>query len=77
MPSDTFCSNYKPAKGNATPGELFDKEQCAADIKMVQRAAVRGQLTESHGQGAMNDLVQRQYTMACFLVAAGNMSYFS
>jgi hypothetical protein len=27
--------------------------------------------------GFLNDTVQREYTMACFLVAHGNMSYFS
>ena len=43
----------------------------------VAAAAARGQLTESHGQGPIDDAVQRQFTMACFLVAAGNYSFFS
>jgi hypothetical protein len=34
-------------------------------------------MTESHGQGPLTDLLQRQFTMACFLVAAGNFSYYS
>lgn len=77
MVTDTFCSNYKPEHGNATPAQLFDKDQCLNDILAVQQAAARGQLTQSHGQGPIDDATQREFTMACFLVAAGNMSYFS
>ena len=51
--------------------------QCKLDIETVRSATRRGQLTQSHGMGFLNDTVQREYTMACFLVAHGNMSYFS
>ena len=43
----------------------------------VATMAARGQLTENHGQGPLDDAVQRQFTMACFLIADRNYSYFS
>jgi hypothetical protein len=47
------------------------------DIETVRNATRRGQLTQSHGMGSLTDTVQREYTMACFLVAHGNMSYYT
>eukprot|EP00041_Stephanoeca_diplocostata_P012206 m.203714 g.203714 ORF g.203714 m.203714 type:complete len:389 (-) comp18857_c0_seq6:172-1338(-) len=72
MTTDTFCSQYKTTKA-----PKFNKTQCAEDIATVQTMAARGQLTESHGQGDLSNETQREFTMACFLIAAGNMSYFS
>eukprot|EP00039_Didymoeca_costata_P032832 m.39526 g.39526 ORF g.39526 m.39526 type:complete len:388 (+) comp9564_c0_seq1:31-1194(+) len=74
MVSDTFCSNY--ASGNRTPSELFDKDQCVQDIFELKNQSARGQLTECHGQGPIDDSVQREFTIACFLIGAGNMSFF-
>eukprot|EP00045_Choanoeca_perplexa_P022075 m.8265 g.8265 ORF g.8265 m.8265 type:complete len:393 (+) comp9127_c0_seq1:146-1324(+) len=73
MPTDTFCSNYKQSGKSRS----YDPTQCRLDIEAVRNASRRGQLTESHAMGFLNDTVQREYTMACFLVAHGNMSYFS
>ena len=58
-------------------GPEWDPDQCLADMRAVAAYAARGQLTESHGQGPFESKTQREFTMACFLVAAGNYSYFS
>jgi hypothetical protein len=60
---------------NAT--ELWNASQCEMDMQTVVAASARSQLTESHGQGPLSDATQREFTMACFLIAHGNYSYFS
>jgi hypothetical protein len=64
-----------PPTPNAS--SLWNASQCRMDMEAVVAAAARRQLTQSHGQGPIDDTVQRQFTMACFLIAAGNFSYFS
>eukprot|EP00045_Choanoeca_perplexa_P022309 m.9055 g.9055 ORF g.9055 m.9055 type:complete len:267 (-) comp9352_c0_seq2:44-844(-) len=73
MVTDTFCSDYD----HDQEIHQYDPKQCKLDIETVRNATRRGQLTQSHGMGFLNDTVQREYTIACFLVAHGNMSYFS
>jgi len=55
----------------------YDAAQCLEDMQTVAAAATRGQLTENHGQGPPGDIVSRTFTIGCFLVSAGNLSYFS
>merc|ERR1712187_1070471 len=74
MPTDEFCSNYAP-KSSTSP--TYDKQKCLEEILYVQQAAQRGQLTQSHAMGPPEDDQQREFVMACFLVAAGNLSYFA
>ena len=70
MPTDTFCSRYHSQSD-------YNATECLNDILAVQMYAARGQLTESHGVGPLNDTTQREFTLACFLVAMGPLSYFS
>jgi hypothetical protein len=56
---------------------LWNATQCRDDMASVAASASRQQMTESHGQGPLDDPLQRQFTMACFLVAAGNFSFYS
>eukprot|EP01065_Artemidia_motanka_P037459 TRINITY_DN4602_c0_g1_i1.p2 TRINITY_DN4602_c0_g1~~TRINITY_DN4602_c0_g1_i1.p2 ORF type:complete len:278 (+),score=98.65 TRINITY_DN4602_c0_g1_i1:370-1203(+) len=74
MVTDTFCSGYT---NGATPASVYDASQCLADIQAVQATAERGQMSQSHSIGPVDDSVTRHFTMACFLVAAGNYSYFA
>jgi hypothetical protein len=71
----TSCSSGEPDPNNSSIG--YDPVQCQEDMQTVVEASKRGQLTESHGQGPPGDPISRQFTMACFLVAAGHHSYFS
>jgi hypothetical protein len=64
-----------PPLPNATT--MWNATDCYADMLAVTAMASRQQMTESHGQGPLSDDVQREFTMACFLIAAGNFSYFS
>lgn len=71
-PASSTCKADAP---NISYG--YDPQQCLTDMQTVALAATRGQLTESHGQGPPGDVVSRTFTIGCFLVAAGNYSYFS
>lgn len=70
-PCCNTTSNTEPG------GPEWDPDQCLADMHAVAEYATRGQLTESHGQGPFESKTQREFTIACFLIAAGNYSYFS
>ena len=84
MTSDTFCSAYcHGCNASADPAALWraaDAAHCAASIGTIANMSARGQLTESHAMGPLDGALgaaEREFTMAAFLVAAGNLSYFS
>ena len=63
---------------------VWNASQCREEMSTVAEAAARGQLTESHGMGPIDSktpiadqMAAREFTIATFLVAAGNFSYFS
>jgi len=72
MVKDAFCSSYKRASTRS-----FDKDTCLEQILFVQKVSRRPMLTQLHAAGPGDDVAAREFTMACFLVAAGNLSYFS
>ena len=72
----TTCT-YKPPPPPEPNGTEWNATACREDMHTVVASASRQQMTESHGQGPLEDATQREFTMACFLVAAGNYSYFS
>lgn len=74
MVKDAFCSSYKPKDGKAPS---FDKQTCLEQIQFVQHVSRRPMLTQLHAMGPADDVAAREFTMACFLVAAGNLSFFS
>jgi len=74
MLTDTFCSAYKP-KDEGAP--KFNKTRCLEEIQFVQKVSQRPMLTQLHAMGPANDIAFREFTMACFLVAAGNLAFFS
>eukprot|EP00039_Didymoeca_costata_P025346 m.13040 g.13040 ORF g.13040 m.13040 type:complete len:394 (+) comp4777_c0_seq1:241-1422(+) len=86
MTSDTFCSMYcHQCASNTTPASLWtsaDAQACADSIATIANMSARGQLTQSHGMGPMTtnetlDEEGRLFTMAAFLIGAGNLSYYS
>ena len=46
-------------------------------METVANTSARGQISQSHAVGAMTNTVQREWGIACFLIAAGNLSFFS
>ena len=78
-PGSTTCMYHPPAPAVAPEpnGTMWNATACREDMRTVAASASRQQMTESHGQGPLDDETQREFTMACFLVAAGNFSYFS
>eukprot|EP00041_Stephanoeca_diplocostata_P009471 m.145982 g.145982 ORF g.145982 m.145982 type:complete len:396 (-) comp17754_c0_seq1:33-1220(-) len=84
MTSDTFCSQYcHKCNDSVSPATLWttsDAQNCANSIATIANMSARGQLTQSHAmgpfQGPLGDQ-SRQFTIAAFLVAAGNLSFFT
>jgi len=74
MVKDAFCSGYKPKKAGQAS---FDKETCLEQIQFVQKVSRRPMVTQLHAMGPANNTAAREFAMACFLVAAGNLSFFS
>ena len=86
-----LANKAAPGEGAACPvlhprwnQTTWNASQCEQDMLTVTQAAARGQLTESHGQGPIDSdtplpeqTAAREFTIAAFLVAAGNFSYFS
>lgn len=84
MTSDTFCSQYcHDCNTSVSPASLWTKsdyEGCAQSIATIANMSARGQLTQSHAMGPFTGPYAdeaRQFTMAAFLIGAGNLSYFS
>ena len=84
MTSDTFCSAYcHGCNASANPKTRWgvkDRDHCAASLATIRDMAERGQLSQSHAMGPLDgafSAAEREFTMAAFLVAAGNHSYFS
>jgi hypothetical protein len=76
-PGSTTCTFKPPSPPHPNASSVWNASQCREDMAAVAAAVARRQLTQSHGMGPMDDAVQRQFTMACFLIAAGNYSFFS
>ena len=85
MTSDAFCSTYchgcnqsvSPASRWETPR---DAQDCAQEIATIANMSARGQLSQSHAMGPFDGkhaAAAREFTMAAFLVGAGNLSFFS
>lgn len=74
MVKDAFCSTYNPKNH---PHSSYNKQTCLEQIQYVQHVSRRPMLTQMHAMGPADDVAAREFTMACFLVAAGNLSFFS
>ena len=84
MTSDTFCSRYcHNCNASVDPRAGWgaaDRDECLASMQTIAAVAARGQLSQNHGMGPATGALgaaQRAFTMAAFLVSAGNHSYFS
>ena len=84
MTSDTFCSRYchncNSSVDPRTGWAAADRDECLASMKTIANVAARGQLSQNHGMGPVTGTLaaaQRTFTIAAFLVSAGNHSYFS
>lgn len=81
MTSDTFCSQYcHNCSTSVDPKSRWttaDRDDCVESINTIASAAARGQLSQSHAMGPLDNQAAREFTMAAFLVAAGRLSYFS
>ena len=81
MTSDTFCSSYCRGCGsNPTAAPAWTpalRDDCIQSMETIANTSARGQISQSHAMGAMTDAVQREWGIACFLIGAGNLSYFS
>ena len=84
MTSDTFCSAYcHQCNASVDPAALWSKADanaCAAAITTIARATTRTQLTQSHAMGPFTGALSaqtREFTIAAFLIGAGEHSYFS
>lgn len=85
MTSDTFCSQYcHGCNQSVSPASLWktprDAQACADAIATIANMSARGQLSQSHAMGPFDGefaAAAREFTMAAFLVGAGNLSYFT
>jgi hypothetical protein len=84
MTSDAFCSGYcHGCNESVTPSSQWkekDYQNCAGSIATIANMSSRGQLTQSHAMGPFsgaNGDKQREFTIAAFLIGAGNLSFFS
>ena len=85
MTSDAFCSSYcHGCNDSVTPlmngWNEASAQDCADSIATIANMSARGQLTQSHAMGPFEGEAAaeaRAFTMAAFLVGAGNLSYFS
>jgi hypothetical protein len=81
MTSDTFCSSYCHGCGSnasaAPPWTSALRDDCIQSIETIANTSARGQISQSHAMGPMEDERQREWGIACFLIGAGNHSYFS
>jgi hypothetical protein len=81
MTSDTFCSSYCHGCGNnpnaAPPWTPALRDDCIRSMETIVNTSARGQISQSHAVGVMTDDIQRAWGIACFLIAAGNLSFFS
>lgn len=85
MTSDTFCSHYcHGCNDSVTPASTWthpkDAQDCADSIATIANMSASGQLTQSHAMGPFDGPASaeaRAFTMAAFLIGAGNLSFFS
>ena len=82
MTSDTFCSHYcHNCNASVTPNTTWkhpkDSTICANSIELIYNMSLRGQLSQSHAIGPIINEEARLFTIACFLMGAGDLSYFS
>ena len=85
MTSDAFCSSYcHECNDTVTPlqnGWSVDSAQnCANSLTTLAEMSARGQLTQSHAMGVFEGphaAEGRTFTIAAFLIGAGELSYFS
>jgi hypothetical protein len=85
MTSDTFCSHYcHSCNASTTPATTWvlptDAQSCADSIATIANMSARGQLTQSHAMGPFDgpeSAEARAFTMAAFLIGAGNLSFYS
>jgi hypothetical protein len=85
MTSDTFCSHYcHGCNATVTPASTWvipdDAQTCANSIATIANMSARGQLTQSHAMGPFAGAASaeaRAFTMAAFLIGAGNLSFYT
>jgi hypothetical protein len=84
MTSDTFCSHYcHGCNDSVAPASSWvpaDYQTCADSIATIANMSARGQLSQSHAMGPFTGALgaeARAFTMAAFLVGAGELSYYS
>lgn len=81
MTSDTFCSTYcKGCAPSVTPASRWTpalRDDCVRAIETIANTSARGQISQSHAMGPMEDVAQREWGIACFLIGAGRLSFYS
>ena len=81
MTSDTFCSTYCKGCGpSVTPASRWTpalRDDCVRAIETIANTSARGQISQSHAMGPMEDVAQREWGVACFLIGAGKLSFYS
>lgn len=84
MTSDTFCSSYchdcNASVDPSTTWSQTDARDCADSIATLANMSARGQLTQSHAMGPFYGTLSKQsreFTMAAFLIGAGELSFYS
>ena len=78
MMNDGLCSQY--AKITAVSGHWYDPDACLAQMNAGLAAVARGQLLQARAMGPLYGrpgLGNFTFTLAAFLVIAGNASFFS
>jgi len=81
MTSDSFCSEYcdncSPDVDPKTMWSDKDAERCLKEMIVIETMSNQGQLTTNHAMGPMNNKDARLFVIAAFLIAAGDLSFFS
>jgi hypothetical protein len=80
MTSDTFCSSYCRGCDKTSPPFKWSpalRDDCVASMQTIANTSARGQISQSHAMGPMEDAQQREWGVACFLVGAGPLSFYS
>lgn len=81
MTSDSFCSEYcDNCSPDVDPKSMWsdkDAKRCVKEMAVIETMSKQGQLSTNHAMGPTNNKDARLFVMAAFLVAAGDLSFFS
>ena len=84
MTSDAFCSDYcNHCENTVDPKSMWttkSAKKCKKSMAVIAEMSSRGQLSQNHAMGPWDGPYAkeaREFLMGAFLIAAGELSYFT